>query len=503
MDVPSALVPVSGISVDKKPVEELVVLSDADVPKVDDVPTPHQNGTSEKSPAENTTNTPITITGQPETVDGSSPPTPSANHDDGPESSTTIATNDDVKTVSLNNENDDRVDSIEVGGQGDTASVAAATSNSTPAPSTNDKSSCGDATNNGVAAVDDLKDLEQSIMAKESTDSDPVVEPEVVEEPPTTEILAASTEPESIIIKEDLKGGDNIADDAIEVATGNNNDKKSIVTENGQGDDLNKSSPSSVVVEEQLTKEIVVEAVEDTPALSPVEKTLTLVEEDFTNSEHPLTDTAIPESTDKKDPEIKPITDDITLEEKKSLESEESVQVIPVEDVPEEDSMMISNVQTVDQEDQPEPAEDDEEEPFGASLQLEDSQEEEGDFDVGEEEEDEDGVNQIETIDIDTDDEDEEGEDSLVGPPVNDEDDDVEEVESLGEEYEEFEVSDEENSQEQDLVEGSDIEEESISDGTSDDERFAQMKESNRGAKRKMYGSPTTKSAAKERRVGR
>lgn len=499
MDVPTAPVPVSGISVDKKPVEELVVLSDADVPKVDDVPTPHQNGSSEKSPAENTTCTPITTTGEPETVAGSSPPTPSANHDDGPERSTTIATNDDVKTVSLNNENDDRVDSIEVGGQGDTASVAA-TSNSTPAaPSTNDNSN---GTNNGVAAVDDPKDLEQSTMNKERSDSDPVVEPEanVLDEHPTTEIVAATTEPDSIVTNEDEEegGDDNIADDAIEVATGNNKDKISIVTENGQGDDLNKSSPSSVVVEEHaLTEEIVVEAVEDSPS-----NKLTLAEEEITKGEPPLTDTAIPETTDKKDSEIESIPDDIPLEEKKALESEESVQVIPGEDVPEEDSMMISNVQTVDQEDQPETADDDEEEPLGESLQLEDSQEE-GDFDGGEEE-DEDGENQIETIDIDTDDEDGEGEDSLVGPPVDEDEDDVEEVESLGEEYEEFEVSDEENSQEQDLAEGSDIEEEeSISDGTSDDERFAQMKESNRGAKRKMYGSPTTKSAAKERRVGR
>lgn len=521
-----------------------------------------RNGTAEKGTVDNNTPAPNVSdnrSGESETV---------APTNDGPgniEPNRGGDCDDTVKTVSLNNENDARVDSIGVEGQGDSASTAAAVASSSPTVSGGGGGVVSDSsnnTNNGLLPVGgDLKDLDQSTMSEGSG---------AAEEPMTTAIdidsdtitsVTASTTEEVVVVS--AGGPDSVVDDAIETqakesattdAQNNDNGVKGISLAN-EGT-VTPLAPTVVVdCSGQPTTKSVISAEDNDDEPSPVEETNVADVEKATEVESPVAVDLPPTPPEVVVESVDVPPEDVPREEKKEIEEESSVQVMPEEDVPdeEESSLVISEVCTVEDSTNKPPvvsddvelklpiesvdtAEEEEEEddcqevdrdPDGqlGPLQLDDSQEEEAE----EEEEEEDGVmlddtvgdlgeeeeNQIETIDIDTDDdEDDDGEDedeeeeeegdesSLVGPPVDDEDDDdVEEVESLGEEYEEFEVSDEENGEAGDK----DMSEQSTS---GDEARFAEMRASNRGAKRKLHGpaaAATSKtvqqSAAKERKV--
>lgn len=444
----------------------------------------------------------------------------------GPEKNS-IESNDsgDLKTVSLNNENDDRVDSIEVGGQGDTASAVAVTASNISSPEAAAPPSATNTTNNGVAPAD-LKDLEQSPLSKAN---DPVATTISVD----TETIAATGD---VTASEASPPPPTAGNDATEGHVDNDDKEKLIVTENGQGDNSQSQGttppPPPQAAADDATEE------QDTPLAIESVASATLAADEEAEGEK-----------EKKDCEVEdkePISLDIDPE-RKDIEEE----VVVHEDAI---TLVIGEPRTVDKEEEEEPSpiklpsenadtapevdeEQDSDEPAMATMQLDDSQE-----DMDDEERKmpelklkikqepsaaavcdkpkEENSNEIVTIDIDTDD-DESGEDndeegSLVGPPVDDDEDDEdeddvdeddfedveEEVEEFGEEYQEFEVSDEEgaDSQDPDLLmvdEGDEVSE--------DEERFAAMKESNRGAKRKLGDAENKlvqQGSAKERRVG-
>lgn len=473
---------------------------------------------------------------------------------------------DTVKTVSLNNENDARVDSIGVEGQGDSASTAAAVASSSPTVSGGGGGVVSDSsnnTNNGLLPVGgDLKDLDQSTMSEGSGAAEEPMTTAVDIDSDTITSVTASTTEEVVVVS--AGGPDSVVDDAIETQAkesattdtqNNDNGVKGIALANGQEGNEGTVTPlaPTVVVDcgGQPTTKSVISAEDNDDEPSPVEETNVADVEKAAEVESPVAVDLTPTPPEVVVESVDVPPEDVPREEKKEIEEESSVQVMPEEDVPdeEESSLVISEVCTVEDSTNKPPvvsndvelklpiesvdtAEEEEEEddcqevdrdPDGqlGPLQLDDSQEEEAEEeegvmlddtvgDLGEEEE-----NQIETIDIDTDDdEDDDGEDedeeeeeeegdesSLVGPPVDDEDDDdVEEVESLGEEYEEFEVSDEENGDAGDK----DMSEQSTS---GDEARFAEMRASNRGAKRKLHGPAAAasktvqQSAAKERKV--
>lgn len=364
-------------------------------------------------------------------------------------------TTDDVKSVSLNNENDDRIDSIEVGGQGGPASAAGGTA----AATSNSSTSVSSKNNSSAPATSDLKDLEQSPMSKAS---DPAMD-----EQRTT-------------IDSSITSGDEGGADVISQVV-DDSDKQDIVTENGQRD--GDSSQLSAAAAAVATGE------------GPVEEVIVSADKDEL-----MTETAT------------------ATEDKAAVDVVESIPVVAGDNaIEDEPTIVIGEVKSVADEELeesmlPEEAVEDcvteaESEPKDDmdTLQLDDSQEEEEDEVVtADEEQPEVRVKQekvdrapqdpteIETIDIDTDDDDESDVESLVGPPLDDEEDDDDEddvgeeedfdegdedVESVGEAYEEFEVSDEEN-----------LSQEMVGDEVSDEDeaRFAEMKNSHRGAKRKL-----------------
>lgn len=531
MDVPTAPAPPPGIIAEataapaemEKKVEEdeqsikLFVVSDPDTH-----PSP-QNGT-EKSHTAKTTSTEASDVVVSDGDDGNSG-APAA------DATTTITTCvDNVKTVSLNNETDDRIDSIGVGGQGEVEvdAAAAATSNNSPME------------NNGALAVDDLKDLDQSsTMSKgERGDDDPIAAE-------NTAVLAGMEDGEeeaqpqlplpehsSSSVGEETKGAD-----------------KLIATENGQADNEQR-----LVAPESSAEPIVHSAEADDKTAKGPEESKDQIETVDVPSTVDVTLVPNEEAVEeqKKDPEILPVDNNIkSVPEKESINADD-LQAIPVHPVSADQEVVdVSEVKEIAEKKgeeeskelpklQPEVKEAPLDEPFVDTLQLDDSQE--LDKDVLEEVEDDDDEvaeqvvvktercaksdqedNEIETIDIDTDDDEEEDAEhiededdgSLIGPPLDDDESDGigeegedcdDEVESLEEEYDEFEVSDEEGplligDEEEEEEEGED--EQISGDGVTDEERFVEMKNRSQGAKRKMYGNAkTVQQSAKERRVG-
>lgn len=533
MDVPTASPPPAGIivpvlaseaaapvAIEKKVGEESIKLSAVSDPEP--LPSP-QNGT-EKSPAK----TLPTEAGDADSVAGN-------NGDSGTPAAaaatTTTNTIDDVKTVSLNNETDDRIDSIGVGGQGEVDdAAAAATSNNSPME------------NNGAVVVGDVKDLDQpSTMSKGVRGDD---------DPTTAENTAV------------LGGVKDAAEEAEQPPPHSSSPlslegaDKVIATENGQADSEQKVAPESsteTIVHSAEGEDKTVKGSE--LSKEPIES----VDVPSTADVRPVpSEEAVAAVKDQKiDPEILSKDNNIKSATDKESIIAEDLQATPVDPVPEEKLLVnVSELENAaEKKEEVEPVQlpklkekklpetvcpEDEvlgmvDEPVMDTLELGDSQELDGD--LLEEVEDDDDVaeqvvvkkercaksdqedNEIETIDIDTDDDDDEeaerieDEDggSLIGPPLDEDESDGigeeaedcdDEVESFEEEYDEFEVSDEEGP----LLIGDEEEDEDeqiSEDGVTDEERFIEMKNRSQGAKRKMYGNAKTiQQSAKERRVG-
>ena len=403
------------------------------------------------------------------------------------------ANNDEVKSVSLNNENDDRVVAIEVVGQG------AATTNASDSTAA-DGAEAGSLHNNGAAVapavtpvVDDPKELEQSASA--SKGSDPV------KDTPSTETITGEAHEEAITTNDDVQV-DNDADKR------EHDEKETVVVaalENGQS--VVGATPPEVAVEGQTDSVVEVDPEEKGDSVG-VKTDVKETEEKCLEEEVPVVAVDEPSLVIIEDKEVPAKAVDAKLPEE-STDLEDCVETLKESDEVQMESLQLDDSQEIDEEDVEEVVDDEDGEEV--KIKLEPS--------AKSRDQDE---NDIETIDIDTDDdedeehaEDEEGayeddEGSLVGPPLDDEDDEEADLDQSvdGDAYEEFEVSDEEQpgeeSQEDLDLQLVDEEDDDASGGgtSTDEERFAAMKESNRGAKRKRNAEDEAASpGTKDRKV--
>lgn len=489
-------------------------------------------GGGEKSPEE-TSSSKTDATADSKVTSNASADAPSTADD-------TLVVVGNVKTVSLNNENDDRIDSIEVGGQGDVGGGCDVTATSTNSPM--------EINQVGGGSGDEAKDLEQSTMSKGKSGGDgSVVDSTAPVETSESSLSSAKssdevdkiniitengTEKEEILVEEKVAEVRELVKVEEEIAKPADADKEE------EEDKKPKELPDKVVVDEKRqlplqTEESVLRSQKensDQDEKEVSEKTSSRSEAVSVEDTEPVA-TKVDEKPSHPATSITPKITDTKTEEKsekvtKEVEDNKIVEKLPEVKKVDEDKVVMD------------------------SLQVEDSQEGEvvairgGEVKKERCANSDQEENEIETIDIDTDDDDEEEnslvehskgvilkigpsfvdddedeeEDSLIGPPVDEEDaeegddsdvieeeeiDDVEEVESFGEEYEEFEVSDEEEgaSQEEITLEEEGDEGE-MSNGTTDEERFAEMKDRNRGVKRKMYGNArAVQQNAKERKI--